>query len=866
MSENIQEMQESVDLLSVLLWQFDHEDGDSIESLLKDKGLWYTTQVDGFWDEWYRDVFDIRTCTAFGLQVWANVLGIAFEVPDCPGKVLSFDQKKLMVLLRFDQLTLRPTTTNINEQLARHFGAGAYALDSLDMSPIMYYFKSQPPESLALLLTKYDLLLRPSTVGRGYRVFRYKPFGFGPYNQNFGNGTFYSGDQLVNYGWDIAMWYDAGTGYVTGRLDVEDTSQSVAGRKITIIYTSGKDGSKVSNTVTTGSDGTFTDTKTPEKGRWTAVGKIQIQTPICTTVDVQSPLVSFNKVVYEFAMSLAYSEANKQVGGVITCSEPGLDLSGQSVILTYTPDAANGEGTTDISHTVLTTSNGSYVDANTPSSGRYTVSAKCDIAIAAEGASGSVSAGPVTFTNVEYVYTLSIEFDSATPAIRGKLTCNQPAPSVSNVSINLYYSEPNGIKNISRYVRTNSKGEFVDTRVPVGLPYKVRASTSMQGPFEQTAQSVVSPQISFQIPVNWTLNIEYTEKDTIDGQLLCDPAGPTLGNIMVTLTYTPTSGADIIRYVTTASDGTFSDSDLPSGGTYDVVATASFKASYGGSVNVKSDIVGYSNVPPGAQFIMTPTFTTKPMFCIATSELSNILIDYGDGKGAGKEFTFTESTVPGYGLVYPTANAPLQVKSTITVTGSHTIRFINETGVNRASMAPLHELIYVASSARISIFNLAPYSNITRIHPTCFDNLPNLQDTYAAFARCSLLVTIEQGLFSKNKKIISGRALCSNCINLTTIPTDLFGASKDIIEDLSENFVRCVKLRANINEVFPGPYPECDYVNTIFGYDERVTGSGLTLIEAFPNVTTTTSALQNCKGLSDYAKVPKSWGGPPGNV
>jgi len=80
---------------------------------------------------------------------------------------LTTDQKRLVIRLRYAQLTTRPTLPNINRILSTvftDFGGNAYVTDNHDMT-IDYQFNFLIPSSLRLVLEKYDLLLRPSTVG-----------------------------------------------------------------------------------------------------------------------------------------------------------------------------------------------------------------------------------------------------------------------------------------------------------------------------------------------------------------------------------------------------------------------------------------------------------------------------------------------------------------------------------------------------------------------------------------------------------------------------------------------------------------------------------------------------------------------------
>lgn len=198
MSTQIPEIDSSVDLLQNIIWQYDG--AEPLQSLLAQKEAWYNQQHSEFWNNWFNDVFDLRTANDFGLSIWARILGISLFVPEHPEVVLSTEQKRFVCRLRYYQLITRATIPEVNGIMKDMFtteDGKAYALDPNDMSCILYVFTYQPDEALAFILLKYDLLPRPATVGIGFRIMRYRPFGFGRYNHNFNNAPFYDGGQLT---------------------------------------------------------------------------------------------------------------------------------------------------------------------------------------------------------------------------------------------------------------------------------------------------------------------------------------------------------------------------------------------------------------------------------------------------------------------------------------------------------------------------------------------------------------------------------------------------------------------------------------------------------------------------------------------
>ena len=63
----------SIDILSSILWQYDN--AEKLKSLINKKHDFFNKQTSKFWEDWYRDVFNIDTANYFGLIVWAIILG-----------------------------------------------------------------------------------------------------------------------------------------------------------------------------------------------------------------------------------------------------------------------------------------------------------------------------------------------------------------------------------------------------------------------------------------------------------------------------------------------------------------------------------------------------------------------------------------------------------------------------------------------------------------------------------------------------------------------------------------------------------------------------------------------------------------------
>ena len=213
---NIEKFDFSIDIMQALLWQ--HSDALNLQSILQQKQDWTNSNYTDFWTNWYNDVFNLDTANEFGLQVWAIVLGITLSPTsegDSQGKPifgfgaihknfrhgvfssvrgtvfnLSTDQKRLVLKLRYRQLTSRGSVPEINQMLAELFVSGAWVLDPGDMTFVTYVFPRALDTATRFILDTYDLLPRPAGVGVQYRIDAKVDWGFGIYHKNFSNGIF----------------------------------------------------------------------------------------------------------------------------------------------------------------------------------------------------------------------------------------------------------------------------------------------------------------------------------------------------------------------------------------------------------------------------------------------------------------------------------------------------------------------------------------------------------------------------------------------------------------------------------------------------------------------------------------------------
>lgn len=206
----------SVDLIQALLWQ--HNEAPRITALLRLKNAWYTANLSNFWETWLHDVFDMRTANTFGLKVWSLILGIPLNTvanpnnPDIFGfdefnlnydqgyfglsnnnsVVVPIEHARILLRLRYFNITCRPTIPEINEFLRDVFPnpEGVWVIDSNDMTWITYSFGWNPGEPLIELLYYYDVLPRPAAVGVRIAVKMPQFFGFDKYRETFNQAPY----------------------------------------------------------------------------------------------------------------------------------------------------------------------------------------------------------------------------------------------------------------------------------------------------------------------------------------------------------------------------------------------------------------------------------------------------------------------------------------------------------------------------------------------------------------------------------------------------------------------------------------------------------------------------------------------------
>lgn len=193
----IQQIDYSVDLEQVILWQYNN--ADKLIDLISKKQEWYDVNQSQFWSDWYTNVFDLSTADSFGLSVWSIILGIPYfiligelgpiwgfnEVPEINDNqnfengnfsdignriILDVEDQRILLQLRYYQLISRGERLETNVFLNRLFNnpdgpyqGGAWMVDNLDMT-ITYYFNCDISEPLLNVIKQYEVLPIPAAV------------------------------------------------------------------------------------------------------------------------------------------------------------------------------------------------------------------------------------------------------------------------------------------------------------------------------------------------------------------------------------------------------------------------------------------------------------------------------------------------------------------------------------------------------------------------------------------------------------------------------------------------------------------------------------------------------------------------------
>ena len=213
---NIQVIDCYANLMRAILWQYDN--AEALKRIIRGEHEFINRVNCQFWNDFYRDVFNLPTANEFGLAIWSRILDIPLqlEVQPQPDKIawgfgpfrknfnngnfavtqasvigLTVQQKRTILQMRAFNLMMKPTVPNINLMLSRLFAAEgrAWVIDNHNMT-MNYFFEFEIPSWLQIALDSFDVLPSPAGVKIVIESINRPAWGFGEFRLNFENGNF----------------------------------------------------------------------------------------------------------------------------------------------------------------------------------------------------------------------------------------------------------------------------------------------------------------------------------------------------------------------------------------------------------------------------------------------------------------------------------------------------------------------------------------------------------------------------------------------------------------------------------------------------------------------------------------------------
>jgi len=187
----IQEFDFSIDLLRVILWQYDK--AEKIQGLLQNKQDAMNLNQTDFWDDWVADVFNINTLNDFGVTVWAIILDLPllinvpiidpdkigfgfggfrknftngnFNINPSGASLLTLEQRRITLKMRYQYLSSRPTVPQQNIILNNAFGnlGLSYVADNRDMT-MEYIFEFPIEPWIEFIFENFNVFPTPAGV------------------------------------------------------------------------------------------------------------------------------------------------------------------------------------------------------------------------------------------------------------------------------------------------------------------------------------------------------------------------------------------------------------------------------------------------------------------------------------------------------------------------------------------------------------------------------------------------------------------------------------------------------------------------------------------------------------------------------
>lgn len=186
------EVKPLIDLNGVYLWQY--EQADTVKKLIENKQKFLKENVEDFWDNWIKNVFNIDTADSFGLNIWGTILGVGRPSYVDEGQTIDFSDEQYRRVLKGRILLMlsNGSVSSINAYLNYLFpDKPVFAVDYYDMSlNIVFYYTPDASEMAVIQMDGF--LPRPAGVEVNYVIIPPdEVFGFdGQELANFDNGAF----------------------------------------------------------------------------------------------------------------------------------------------------------------------------------------------------------------------------------------------------------------------------------------------------------------------------------------------------------------------------------------------------------------------------------------------------------------------------------------------------------------------------------------------------------------------------------------------------------------------------------------------------------------------------------------------------
>ena len=215
-----------INLLSALDWQ--RSNADSFKSFIEAKQKWYKENFCDQYNNWFDDVFNLKTANEFGLSVWSIILDEQIYGQSAPAPfnfpafgfgvnkknfgngnfspsqtggsyIFTIAEQRTLLMLKAYILhmsgTVSGNSNSINEALFRIFdGKVITCIDNRDMS-FTYLVYDSALAGFVTELYNRDLLPRPACIDiRLVLNANAKAWGFGQFRANFNQSNFYNGE------------------------------------------------------------------------------------------------------------------------------------------------------------------------------------------------------------------------------------------------------------------------------------------------------------------------------------------------------------------------------------------------------------------------------------------------------------------------------------------------------------------------------------------------------------------------------------------------------------------------------------------------------------------------------------------------